>query len=155
MKFKTKEDIDAPMDYVFGALTDFEALERQAMRRGASVRRMDAQTQPGEGMGWEIGFPFRGKPRELTVTMMHFAPPSRMSFDGTMQGLSGTMDVELLALSRTRTRMILEIELKPETLSARLLMQSIKLARGSINKRFQVRVAEYAKTMEERYGRMA
>ena len=155
MKFKAKEDIEAPIEYVFGVVSDFEALEKQAMRRGADVRRTDALEEPGEGMSWDIVFPFRGKTRALAVQTMQYAPPNRMSFDGRMHGIAGTFDVELLALSRGRTRMILEIDLKPESLSARLLIQSVKLARGSINKRFQKRIADFAKTMEDRYGRMA
>jgi hypothetical protein len=60
-----------------------------------------------------------------------------------------------MALSRARTRLVLEIELKPETLAARLLVQSMKLARGALDKRLQVRVAEFAKAVEERHGRVA
>ena len=37
MKFSSREDLDAPIDYVWQQVTDFVAFERQAMRRGADL----------------------------------------------------------------------------------------------------------------------
>lgn len=155
MKFKTREDIGAPIDYVFGAVTDFEGFERQALRRGAEVKRLDVLPAPGKGMAWDIAFPFRGKRREMQSELVAFEAPHQMLFDNRVTGMSGHLGVELLALSRARTRLVLEIELRPETLAARLLVQSMKLARGALDKRLQVRVAEFAKAVEDRYGRVA
>ncbi|MDQ2094177.1 SRPBCC family protein [Rhodalgimonas zhirmunskyi] len=155
MKFVTREDIEAPIDHVFKVLTDFEGFERQAMRRGAEVRRLDELEVPGEGARWALAFPFRGKPREMTVVCTEYDAPLRLNFESVMSGLDGDMKVELVALSRGRTRLSLEIEFKPKTLSARLLVQSIKLAKANISKRFQIKVAEFAKSTEENYKRMA
>ena len=155
MKFKTKEDIGAPIDFVFSVVSDFEGFQRQAMRRGAEVSRIDDYASPAVGMGWDITFPFRGKRREIQIVMTEYDPPYRMLFDSRMQGMGGAMVVDLMALSRTRTRMVLDVDLKPESLSARLLVQSIKLAKGSLDKRFKLRVAEFAKSTEDRYGRSA
>ncbi len=155
MKFSTKEDIEAPIDHVFKVITDFDAFERQAMRRGAEVRRLDDLEEKGEGVSWEIAFPFRGKTRQMVVECTEFDPPLRLKFDSRMTGLDGDLVAELVALSRGRTRLSLEIELKPQNLSARLLVQSIKLAKGTLSKRFQIKVAEFAKATEENYKRMA
>lgn len=155
MKFVTREDIEAPIDHVFKVVTDFDAFERQAMRRGAEVRRLDELEAPGEGASWEIAFPFRGKTREMVVECTDYDPPLRVKFDSRMTGMDGDLVVDLVALSRGRTRLSLEIELKPQTLSARLMVQSIKLAKGTLSKRFQIKVAEFARTTEENYQRMA
>lgn len=155
MKFRTREDIGAPIDHVFDVVSDFEGFERQALRRGAEVRRLDGPETPGIGTGWDIAFPFRGKRRDMQVEVMEFEPQGRMLFRSRMTGMTGHLAVDLMALSRARTRMELEIDLSPESLTARLLVQSIRLARSSLNKRFQVRVAEFAKDVEDRYARMA
>ncbi|MDU8928099.1 SRPBCC family protein [Alisedimentitalea sp. MJ-SS2] len=154
MKFKTKEDIEAPIDYMFAVVSDFDSFQRQALRRGAEVSRLDDLDVPGVGMAWDIAFPFRGKRRQMLVDLVDFDSPNKMLFDSRMQGMAGHMLVDLMALSRTRTRMTLEIDLRPETLSARLLVQSIKLARGSMDKRFKLRVAEFGKGVEDRYSRV-
>ena len=59
--------------------------------------------------------------------------------------------MQLTPLSPKRTRLGVEVDLKPKTLSARLLVQSLKLAKSNLTKRFKLKVADYAKTMETRY----
>ena len=155
MIFETKEDIEAPMDHVFGVISDFGRFERQALRRGAEVRRLDQLSVPGVGMVWDIVFQMRGKQRDIKVELIEFDRPNRLVLESKSPGLAGDMVAELVALSRGRTRLSLKVELKPQTLSARLLVQSLKLAKGNLNKRFMVRVAEFAKDTEDQFKRMA
>jgi hypothetical protein len=65
------------------------------------------------------------------------------------------MTVGLIALSRARTRLTVDLTLEPRTLAGRLIVQSLKLARGNMSKRFRLRVAEYAMDVEERYKRVS
>ena len=155
MQLSAMEDIEAPLDRVFAALTDFEAIERQAMRRGATVRRKDSVAGPAAGMAWHAGFAFRGKTREADITLTVYTPPERMVFHSVVGGLETETVIELVALSRSRTRITLVSELMPKTLSARLLVQSLKLARGGIEKRFRKRMASHAKDLEDRMRRSA
>ncbi|AXI44988.1 hypothetical protein C1J03_02435 [Sulfitobacter sp. SK012] len=155
MKFSTKEDIEAPIDVVFEMLCDFETFERSAMRRGAEVGRVDNLSKPSVGMTWDAKFDLRGKRRELQLEMVTFDRPTEMVLESRSQGLLGTMSMELMALSRNRTRILVALDLKPLNLSARLLVQSLKLAKKSLTKKYKLRVAEFVKTMEERYQKTA
>jgi uncharacterized protein YndB with AHSA1/START domain len=153
MKFSTKEDIEAPIDAVFDMLCDFEMFERAAMRRGAEVQRTDSKTVPGVGMGWRGAFNLRGKRREVDIEMITFDRPNEIVLECQSAGLLTTMTIELVALSRTRTRLMIAFEIKPLNLSARLLVQSLKLAKTSMTKKFKLRIAEFAKSLEERHQR--
>ncbi len=153
MKFSTKEDIEAPIDAVFDMLCDFEVLERAAMRRGSEVQRMDTKTAPGVGMTWNAVFDLRGKRRQVEVEMVTFDRPDEMVFECRSQGLVTMLNVELVALSKNRTRIMISFDIKPLNLSARLLVQSLKLAKTSLTKKYKLRVAEFAKSLEERHKR--
>ena len=151
MKFVTKEDIDCPIEHVFARAADFTGFERQALRRGADVRRTDRNEKHGLGSGWDVIFKFRGKDRHLRATISDWEPPNGYAVASTTSGIEGVVLVELVPLSRGRTRLSMSIELKPTTLGARIMVQSLKLARGTLQRRFELRVADYASEIVERY----
>jgi len=151
MKFSTKEDIEAPIEAVFDMMCDFETYERAAMRRGAEVQRSDTLAQPGVGMGWRGAFNMRGKRREVEIEMVTFNRPDELVLECRSQGLVTMMNLELLALSKNRTRVMLSFDIKPLNLSARLLVQSLKLGKASLTKKYKLRVAEFTKGLEERH----
>ena len=149
MKFSTKEDIEAPIDVVFEILCDFEMFERGAMRRSAEVQWTDIKTVRGVGMMWRAMFNLRGKRRQVDIEMVTLDQPHEMVLECKSPGLFTTMTAELVALSKTRTRVMVVFDIKP----LNLLVQSIKLAKASMTKKYKLRVAEFAKSMEERYER--
>lgn len=154
MEFSSKEDINAKIEDVFAVLSDVDTIERQALRRGVEVRRKTSHSQPTEGMQWEAGFSFRGRKRASIITLTRFDPPSNMVFDSVTGGLETQLRVELLQLTRAHTRVTTTAILTPTTLSARLLVQSMKLAKSKINRRFAVRMAQFAREIEDRAGRL-
>lgn len=151
MIFTTREDVEAPIDQVFDMICDFESYERAAMRRGAEVQRTDNLTAPGIGMCWCAAFDMRGKRRDIDIEMKGFDSPNKIEVLSTSTGFEGIAQVDLIALSRTRTRVSVEFEIEATSLSARLLLQSLKLAKTSLTKRFKLRAALYAKGLEDRY----
>ena len=54
MKLSGRTDIQAPVEFVFDAISDFDFWERAALRRGAEVTRTDKLRQPAPGMSWMI-----------------------------------------------------------------------------------------------------
>ncbi|MGR3500797.1 SRPBCC family protein [Pseudaestuariivita sp.] len=149
MKFSAKEDIDAPIDAVFAMLSDFEGLEKAAKKRGIKVSR-DGE-EPQAGTCWHMDFSFRGKPREADLTLERFDAPNTLWFTSDSSGLGGEGGIELVELSRTQTRMATEVTVTANNLSARLLLQSLKLAKSNLNKRYKMRVGEFGKYLEARY----
>lgn len=155
MFLSAKEDIEAPIDHVFALMTDFDPIERAALRRGIDVQRCDTLTEPGAGMEWQVEFEYRGKMRSMVLTLQEFDSPQSVTFEGVSQGLTGSVSVDLVAMSKTRTRMSVDLELEAKTLSARLVLQSLKLARTKINNAFHLRVANYATDLEGRYRQIS
>jgi hypothetical protein len=85
--------------------------------------------------------------------MITFDKPNEMGFEGSSQGLLTLFTTELVALSKNRTRIMMSADIKPLNLSARLLVQSLKLAKTSLTKKYKLRVAEFVKPLEDRHQR--
>lgn len=147
MKLSTREDVAAPVAFVFATLHDYETFERAALRRGAEVQRTGTPTRPE----WSIGFTFRGRPRRLTVREVSAEPPVRLTFYGIGKLFQGDLRIDLVELGRMRTRIALTVEVRPLTLPARILLQSAQLARGRILRGMQKRTVELAQHVEAQW----
>lgn len=155
MKFSTKEDIEAPIDYVFARVTDFNGFERQALRRGADIKRIDEGVQPTVGSAWQVAFKFRGKDRKMKATIAQMDVPTVLQIDTAANGITGESLIELVALSRNRTRLSVTLDLSPQSLTARLLLQSLKLAKNNLTRKFKMRITDFAEDVETSYGKSA
>jgi len=152
MKFSTRHDIEAPVEVVFEDATDFARFERQARRRGVDVKRLDRLAQIGIGMRWAIQFPYRGKQRRLHAELAHIHGPEEVNLISASNGIDTQLHLELLALSQNRTRLKIGLELKPRSLQARLLIQSLKFAKGNLDRKFIERVASFGRDVELRHN---
>ncbi|MDZ7709434.1 MAG: SRPBCC family protein [Roseovarius sp.] len=155
MQFTGREDIEAPIDAVFAEITNFTRFERGAMRHGAEVQRIDTRTGPGIGMSWQTRFNLRGRMRDVTLRLSEYDPPNGLVIEAEATTVEAVMRVDLVALSRARTRLSVDLNVTPRTLAGRLMIQSMKLAKGNLTKRFRLRVANYAMDVEDRHKRSA
>ena len=151
MKLTTRQDIEAPLAFVHEVLTDFDGWERAAMRRGADVTRTDTLSRPGIGMSWQSSFKFRGKERNIHLALKDWDAPGRLGFDGGSTAIGGNAVLDLIEMSANHTRLHVGLEVTPKTMGARLFLQSIRLARGRMDRHFDQRVAQMAAEIENRY----
>ncbi len=150
MRFTTKEDIDLPIQSVFDAVTDFHGFERAVLRRGGAVERFGVVS--GEGQGWTVRFRHRGRDRELINRIDRIDPPRALVSSGRMGGFDGTLTIDLTALAPRQTRLKVDLDLRPRTLTARLVLQSMKLGKSSLTNRFKARVLLFARDLEQGGG---
>lgn len=81
MKLYSHYDIKLAQDVVFDRLSEFEKFERLAVKRGLRVRRIDESDDIAEGIKWRLEFPFRGKKRNVELTLVEADVPNSMVFD--------------------------------------------------------------------------
>ncbi|MEP2640318.1 SRPBCC family protein [Roseobacter sp.] len=151
MKLSTQEIIKLPIAVAFDALSDFTQLERAARRRDAVVRRVGDVRTPGVGMAWKATFEVGGRRRDVELVVVEYTPGERLVVDFVSQGLYGTTRMDLVALSRDRTRVIVGLEMRASTLVARLLLQSLKLAKPRINSTYKDRIAQHLRIAQRQY----
>lgn len=148
MKFITHEVLKAPIDRVFAELSDFPRFERDAMARGAKVERRDRLGRVGTGMEWHVEFDASGKSRVADATLTEFDAPNRMRFEGKIGGMMADMDIELQAEGADQTKVEITTELRPRSIGARVTIQSIKLAKAQVAKRYRKRVRKFLRSVE-------
>jgi hypothetical protein len=102
-----------------------------------------------DGIKWQIGYPLRGKYRIVDLTLVEADVPNTLVFDVQNPTMAGKMRIDVIPLSRTQTRLKVDSVLQPKSLSARLLVHSMKLARSKFNRRFARRLETFAIRLEE------
>mgnify|MGYP001549952864 CR=1 FL=1 len=96
------------------------------------------------GSKWKAAFTWRGRVYDVDAELVNLEEGEGYAIESRSNGVECLGVVDLMALSKSRTRMFVSIELKPTTLSSRLLVQSLRLAKSSLTRRFKSRVAEFA-----------
>ena len=129
MKFETREDIEMPIEEAFALFSDFDQFERSALRRGVDVKRTDSQRYRGAGMTWASAFKFRGKHRKVAAELLTYNPSEGYEIELQSNDLKGHGMLELMALSKSRTRATMSIEMKSKSLSGRLMIQTMRQKR--------------------------
>ncbi|WP_430465223.1 SRPBCC family protein [Tabrizicola sp.] len=150
MKLASKKDVEAPIAKVWAVVTDFESWERSAMRRGVEVARTDSLRAPGVGMAWHARFAYRAKQRKVDLTLTEMAAPGAMAMALVSPAVEATTRIELIEMSAKRTRIHVTTEIKPRSLGARLFLQSLRLARAKVDRKFDARIAQFAAELEAR-----
>lgn len=155
MKFNVKQDVEAPNAFVFAYLTDFDLWERSAMRRGAQVERTDHLALASVGMSWAASFPYRGKTRNLTASVLQLSALTNLKIGMQSRAIEGNLNVDLVEMSAKRTRIHVIFEVTPRNLTARLFIQSLRLARAKVDRKYAVRIAQVVSDIEAAYQKSA
>ncbi len=151
MEFFAHNDIEAPIDFVFAQVTNFTSFERSIIRRGGDVERLSVGDVPVVGSKWRVKFRWRGKVRTLDAELTTVDAPNRVRADASSKNIVGAVTVELVALSRARTRISVKMDVTAKTLAAKMVFQSMRLARQRTTGRFKAMVAGFAEDVEAQY----
>ena len=154
MKFKVSEDVDAPMNLVWTRFVDFSQFENEAKRRGADLVRLGDWSEPKIGAKWRGEVPVRGKSRMIVAEITTFDPEETCVVTSQIGGMDCVYDLTFVALSPEVTRVTSVLELSANTLSARLLLQTMKLARGKVIQKLQAIPARQGNAAEATWRKM-
>lgn len=143
MKFSTRVDTDRPSAELFDIISDFSRSERALVARGAQVRRIDPSQDPGTGLGWTIDFNWRGQRRTVRLDVTRFDRPSHITLEGHSDQFDLSINMTVVALSRTKSRLLFETEIRPRNMRARLLLQTAKLGKAQLDRKYDQRIADF------------
>jgi hypothetical protein len=144
MKLSARTDIELPHETVFAAASDFAGTEARLAARGIEVRRTRDQTPPGPGIAWDARARLRGRMRDIHAELTVFAPPLHLAVLSRIGGMTSAFDLRLVALSAGRTRVIVGMDLRADTLRTKLLLQAMRLGKRQAEARLARALAVWA-----------
>lgn len=153
MKFKVSEDVDAPQDMVWQRFTDFSGFEEDARGRGAVLSRVGNWTQTREGVEWRGEVTVRGRSRPISAKVSQMVQQELCVVDSRIGGMNCHQEMLFTPLAASVTRVTLILDLSADTLTARLLLQTMKLARGRVMQKLQGVLARQGNAVEAEYRR--
>jgi uncharacterized membrane protein len=148
MKLSNRQDIEAPIDSVYAVASDFAAIERMMAKRGVAVEPDPVSPASGPGKRWAARAKWRGREHLIRSELVSVEKGQGYAIESVSGGVVCMTVVDLVALSKTQTRLFVSMELRPTTLSARLLLQSLRLAKGRLTGRLKTRMADFAHRIE-------
>lgn len=153
MKFKVSEDVDAPADITWARFTDFSGIEAEVTGRGADIARDGNWQAPAAGSGWRGSVKVRGRMRPVTSEITALTAPERCEISTRVGGMDALYEMTFLELRPDMTRVQAVLDLSANTLSARLALQTLKLARGRVMQRLQGLLARQGNQAEDDFRR--
>ena len=153
MKLTAKTDLEVPASFIFATLIDNAAWEREAIRSGAGIERPSGTPDRGVGAAWRIRGHFRGKPRNVLLRIEELTQDQRLLLSIDSPSIEGMSAIEVLALSARRSRLRVDLEVKPKTLAARLFINTMRLAKGRVQARFEKGLGQLGGRIKDRYER--
>lgn len=153
MIFETMEDVDIPQDFAFSRFADFTRYEQTARHYGADIRRVNGFTEITEGCSWRGSAVVRGKTRGVEATITRLAHYEHARIDTVVGGMTVGVDLFFEELGPEQTQVRTTAQLKATTLAARLILQTVKLARRQIQGKINARIVALANEYEDEYRR--
>jgi hypothetical protein len=147
LKFKVSDDVEAPIDWVWAGFTDFAAIEADIRARDADLCAWATGRRP------RLAWPGAARSR-CAARSGRSRPASRPSSPRKQLGRKPDRRHELhlrgdlRPLSAEVTRVSVTLELKASTLSARLLLQTLKIARRKVIQRLEGAVVRQGQAVE-------
>ena len=155
MKLSTREDVRAPRDFVFERLTDFELIETLIRERGVGLTTSQDEDGPKPGKRWSASYAWRGRDFKTEAELQSITPPEAYVVKSLTGGVTCLAEVDLLSLDADRTRIFASLDFRPTTLSSRLLLQTLKLAKPRLTEKFESRLGKFAARIQDDYSRQS
>lgn len=153
MKFHVTEDVSAPIEAAWTGFTDFAALEAQLAEKGAQLHRLGGWREAHPGAGWHGTVHVRGTSYPVEAHVARIAPREACAIESRIGGMECSYLSTFRALSPEDTRVDITLDLRARTLSARLILQSLKLARTQALHRIEGFVVRRGEAVERGWRR--
>jgi hypothetical protein len=147
MKFVQSREVEVPLEYLFDRASNFAAFEHRAAAHGVEVHRLTGGPV-GPGCEWQIAGAFRGKPRQALIRLTDLTRPDHLALQAASGGFRLSGSIRFIALTKRRSKIEAEFEARATNLRSRIILHTLRLARGRIASRLKSALNAAAKRVE-------
>lgn len=142
MKIEAREDVAAPKARVLEAVTDVERFERALRSWGVAVER-EGGGPLAPGARWRLHPEWQGRRFDVTATLMSLSEDG-FTTECHSSGLIALIVLDLVEHKADRTGLFVSVDVRATSMASRVLLSSLRLAQGGIERRFSERLKRFA-----------
>ena len=150
MRLASRTDIEAPAAGLYAALTNLDWLQDSARAAAVRLRRTDQGHGLVVGASWHSTLLWRGRERNAECTVERIEAPRSVRLGCRSGAYFCTIDLTLAPLSRKLTRMAVVVEVKPLSVRARLMLQTLRIGKSRLQARLDRRVEAAGRVLMKR-----
>ncbi|MCF6305106.1 MAG: SRPBCC family protein [Rhodobacteraceae bacterium] len=135
MKFDYKTTVNAPVEFVFARLTDFEKFEKVGFGNISKFKPIGDIAAPEIGAKWKLRSEFQGRQRSFSLQLRELIENKSVVLGNGSDKFDVEASFGLAKIDDENTGFIFEINSSAKTITGRLIMQTMQLARSRIEKK--------------------
>ena len=151
MEMQYSIDINVPQQFAFERATDFALFEAEGFGKLDKFERRSELRAPEIGVRWRTAAEFQGRPRRFSLQLLALEPAELLVLGNKSEKYDVEARFRFTQVNDTQTTFAFHLVAKAQSITAKLILQTIQLARGRIEKSMQADFGEMAQKMEAAY----
>jgi len=151
MELSYSNTINVPQDFAFDLATDFERFELEGFGNLAPFEPRNDIRAPELGARWRTAADFQGRPRRFSVELLKLEDPGTLVLGNKSEKYDVEAHFDFKAAGDEQTAFTFVLNAKAQSITGKLILQTIQLARARIVKSMQADFDKMAARMEAAY----
>lgn len=151
MELSYNNIINVPQSFAFERATDFERFEAEGFGNLAPFEPRNEIRAPKIGAKWRTAAEFQGRPRRFWLELLALEGPGTLVLGNKSAKYDVEARFEFKDAGAETTEFTFDLNAKAQSITGKLILQTIQLARGRIMKTMQADFDKMAERMEAAY----
>jgi len=151
MELQYSIDINVPQRFAFERATDFALFEEVGFGKLEPFEPRSEIRAPEIGARWRTAAEFQGRPRRFSLQLLELETPEWLVLGNKSEKYDVEARFRFTDMGEAQTAFSFHLVAKAQSITAKLILQTIQLARGRIEKSMQADFEAMAKRMEAAY----
>lgn len=151
MKFDYKTTINVPVEFAYARLTDFDKFEKEGFGNISKFKPVGDIAAPAIGAKWKLRSEFQGRQRSFSLQLRELIENESVVLGNGSDKFDVEASFGLSKVDPENTGFVFEINASAKTITGRLIMQTMQLARSRIEKKLCVDFDAMRDRMEAEY----